>query len=259
MRVISVNLNGIRSAKRKGFFEWVSSQDADIVCVQELKAQEKDMTDDMLSSQGLKGFFSYAEKPGYSGVGVYTKEEPKSITRHTNFDQFDVEGRYIELEFKHLSIISSYFPSGSSGEVRQNFKFRCLEYLEGFLKNKIQSRKNFILTGDLNIAHKEIDLKNDKGNKKNSGFLPEEREWIELMLTSGGWTDAYRKIHPDEESMAYTWWSNRGQAWANNVGWRIDYQLVTKELAGKILKSWVYKDNRFSDHAPLIVDYDFSL
>jgi len=259
MRVITINLNGIRSASRKGFFEWLKLQDADFVCVQELKAQEINMTDEMVKTDNLQGYFSYALKPGYSGVGIYSKKTPLKIIDKVNFKIMDHEGRYIELVFDNLSVISTYLPSGSSGDIRQQIKFECLDFLKPFLEKKLSSNQNVILCGDLNIAHQEIDLKNHKGNKKNSGFLPEERDWISTLISKRHWVDAYREIFPQEEDLAYTWWSNRGQAWANNVGWRIDYQMTSSDLSKKILKAFVFKDERFSDHAPLIIDYDFEL
>ena len=259
MRVITINLNGIRSASRKGFFEWLKLQDADFVCVQELKAQEINMTVEMLQTDNLQGYFSYALKPGYSGVGIYSKKTPLKIIDKVNFKIMDHEGRYIELVFDNLSVISTYLPSGSSGDIRQQIKFECLDFLKPFLEKKLSSNQNVILCGDLNIAHQEIDLKNHKGNKKNSGFLPEERDWISTLISKRHWVDAYREIFPQEEDLAYTWWSNRGQAWANNVGWRIDYQMTSSDLSKKILKAFVFKDERFSDHAPLIIDYDFEL
>ena len=259
MRVITINLNGIRSASRKGFFEWLKLQDADFVCVQELKALEVNMTDEMLRTNNLQGYFSYALKPGYSGVGIYSKKLPLKIIDRVNFQTMDNEGRYIELVFDNLSVISIYLPSGSSGDIRQQIKFECLDFLEPFLEKKISSNQNVILCGDLNIAHHEIDLKNHKGNKKNSGFLPKERDWISTLIYKMHWVDAYRELFPNEEELAYTWWSNRGQAFANNVGWRIDYQMTASNLSKKILQATVYKDERFSDHAPLILDYDFKL
>lgn len=259
MRVITVNLNGIRSALRKGFFEWMRLQDADFICIQELKAQEKDMTEEMLNINGYAGYFSYAEKPGYSGVGIYTKIKPKKIISKLNFDTVDDEGRYIELIYDDVSIISSYFPSGSSGDIRQEIKFDFLKFMTEFLNLKTQKKEKIILCGDLNIAHKEIDLKNHKGNKKNSGFLPEERAWITYLIEEIGWKDTYRNVYPNEEELAYTWWSNRGQAWSNNVGWRIDYQMTSPSFNYKIKDVVVYKEERFSDHSPLIVDYDFNL
>ena len=259
MRVITINLNGIRSASRKGFFEWLKLQDADFVCVQELKAQEINMTDEMVKTDNLQGYFSYALKPGYSGVGIYSKKVPLKIIDKVNFETMDHEGRYIELIFDNLSVISTYLPSGSSGDMRQQIKFECLDFLKPFLEKKISSNQNVILCGDLNIAHQEIDLKNHKGNKKNSGFLPEERDWIGMLINKMHWVDAYRQLFPLEEELAYTWWSNRGQAWSNNVGWRIDYQMTSSDLSKKIHKAFVFKDERFSDHAPLIIDYDFEL
>ena len=170
--------------------------------------------------------------------------------------EFDNEGRYIELEFENLIIISIYLPSGSSGEERQAFKYKVLDKIYKVFEKKLNLGKNIIVCGDFNIAHHERDLKNFKGNKKNSGFLPDEREWLTKLFTKGRWTDIYRILHPEEGEGSYTWWSNRGQAWLKNVGWRIDYQISNYENAIKAKKAYVYKDERFSDHAPLIIEYE---
>lgn len=259
MRIISINLNGIRSADRKGFYGWLKTISADFICLQELKAQEKDMLDYMLNPEGYQGFFSYAQKSGYSGVGIYSKQKPLNVVNDIGLSEFLSEGRYIEIQTKKISIISTYFPSGSSGKERQEFKMLCLEKIKPILKEKLIQNENIILCGDLNIAHQEIDLKNYKGNKNNSGFLPEERSWIDDLFKKIGWYDAYRIIYPEVAGDSYTWWSNRGRAWDNNVGWRIDYQIISENLVDKILEANVYKTQRFSDHAPLIIDYDFEL
>ena len=259
MKIITLNLNGIRSAARKGLYPWLESQNADFVCLQELKAHAKDLADDIRAPKNYLGYFSYAIKKGYSGVGIYSRLKPNKVTTILDIPEIDDEGRYIELVFDNLSVISIYLPSGSSGDIRQQIKFECLDFLEPFLEKKISSNQNVILCGDLNIAHHEIDLKNHKGNKKNSGFLPKERDWISTLIYKMHWVDAYRELFPHEEELAYTWWSNRGQAFANNVGWRIDYQMTASNLSKKILQATVYKDERFSDHAPLILDYDFKL
>ena len=259
MRIISINLNGIRSADRKGFYDWLKKTSADFICLQELKAQEKDMLDYMLNPEGYIGSFSYAQKPGYSGVGIYSKQKPIGVVIDIGISEFLHEGRYIEIKTKNISIISTYFPSGSSSQERQEFKMLCLEKIKPILKEKLAENKNIILCGDLNIAHQEIDLKNYKGNKNNSGFLPEERLWMDDLFKEIGWYDAYRILYPEVAGDSYTWWSNRGRAWDNNVGWRIDYQIISENLADKIIEASVYKAQRFSDHAPLIIDYDFEL
>lgn len=255
MKIISLNLNGIRSATNKGLYAWLKKQDADIICMQEIKAQVSDMTAEMLNPDGYYGYFHYAEKKGYSGVGIYSKIQPDAIIEGLGIADIDSEGRYIEARFGKLSVVSLYLPSGSSGEERQAFKFSVMERFMPQLVALKQSGRDVVICGDWNIAHQEADLKNWKGNKKNSGFLPEERAWLTSLFEQIGWVDVYRKLHPDTTDACYTWWSNRGQAWAKNVGWRIDYQIATPELANKACKTSVYKDERFSDHAPLIIEY----
>jgi exodeoxyribonuclease-3 len=256
LRIISLNLNGIRSATSKGLFPWLEKQNADVICLQELKAQAPDMTREMLQPEGLFGYFHYAEKKGYSGVGIYSKTQPDSIIEGLGMPDIDAEGRYIEARFGNLSVVSLYLPSGSSGEERQAVKFSVMERFYPHLAALKASGREVVVCGDWNIAHKEADLKNWKGNKKNSGFLPEERAWMTQIFDELGWVDVYRSLHPDTTDECYTWWSNRGQAWAKNVGWRIDYQIATPGVAGKAVGTSVYKEERFSDHAPLIVDYD---
>jgi exodeoxyribonuclease-3 len=255
LRIISANLNGIRSAVKKGFLPWVAKQQADFVCMQELKAQSDDLEAAILNPDGLKGYFHHAEKKGYSGCGIYTSHEPDDVLYGYGNAEFDAEGRYVELRLKQLSIISVYMPSGSSSPERQEAKYR---YLESFLPHLIQLKKSgreIVLCGDVNIAHQEIDLKNWKGNLKNSGFLPEERAWLTNLFEQVGYVDVYRQLEPQATEACYTWWSNRGQAYANNVGWRIDYHIATPHIAASAQKTSIYKAERFSDHAPLIVDY----
>ncbi len=255
MKIISLNLNGIRSAANKGFYTWLKKQDADLICMQELKAQVGDMSTEMLNPEGYFGYFHYAEKKGYSGVGIYSKKQPDAVIEGLGIADIDIEGRYIEARFGNLSVVSLYLPSGSSGEERQAFKFSVMERFMPQLKALKASGRDVVICGDWNIAHKEADLKNWKGNKKNSGFLPEERAWMTTLFDEVGWVDVYRKLHPDTTDASYTWWSNRGQAWANNVGWRIDYQIATPALAVRAVASEVYKHERFSDHAPLTIEY----
>jgi len=259
MRVISLNLNGIRSATNKGVYPWLAKQHADLVCLQELKAQAADLSLAMLNPPGLYGYFHYAEKKGYSGVGIYAKKQPDQIIEGLGIGDIDAEGRYIEAIFGDLSLVSLYLPSGSSGEERQAAKFAFMQRFLPRLEALANSGREFILCGDWNIAHREIDLKNWKGNQKNSGFLPAERAWMSDLFDRIGLVDVYRRLYPRHEGEAYTWWSNRGQAWAKNVGWRIDYQIATPGIAAKAKAASVYKAERFSDHAPLIVDYDFNL
>jgi exodeoxyribonuclease-3 len=253
MRIITLNLNGIRSAYNKGMMEWLAKQNTDILCVQELKAQAADMTPDMLAPLGYHGYFHYAEKKGYSGVGIYSKSKPDKVIVGVNIPEFDAEGRYIEAQFDNLSVVSLYLPSGSSGEVRQAVKFKFMEAFMPHMKQLHSSGRDVIVCGDWNIAHTEKDLRNWRGNKKNSGFLPEERAWLTELFNEVGFVDVFRKLHPELE--AYTWWSNRGQAWSKDVGWRIDYQIATPDMAGKAVSTGIYKEQRFSDHAPLMVEY----
>jgi exodeoxyribonuclease-3 len=253
VRIISINLNGIRSATTKGFFDWLTLQDADVICLQELKAQEADMTEQMLMPHGYHGYFHYAQKKGYSGVGIYSRVKPEQVIVGLGIEEFDAEGRYICADFADYSVVSLYLPSGSSGEERQQVKFNFMAAFLPHLQELRASGREVIVCGDWNIAHKEIDLKNWRGNKKNSGFLPEERSWLTQLFDEVGFVDVFRVVHPELE--AYTWWSNRGQAWAKNVGWRIDYQIATPGIAAKALSTGIYKEQRFSDHAPLLVDY----
>ena len=253
MRIISLNLNGIRSAASKGVFEWLAQQDADIICLQELKAQASDMTEQMLNPPDYHGYFHYAEKRGYSGVGIYCRKQPQHIVAGLGITEFDAEGRYIRADFANFSVVSLYLPSGSSGEERQEVKFKFMAAFLPHLRELLASGREVVICGDWNIAHKEIDLKNWRGNKKNSGFLPEERAWLSEIINEAGFVDVFRHVHPELE--AYTWWSNRGQAWANDVGWRIDYQIATPDIALRAHAASIYKEQRFSDHAPLIVDY----
>jgi exodeoxyribonuclease-3 len=227
--------------------------------MQELKAQEPDLDESMMRPGGLLGFFHCAEKKGYSGCGIYTPHQPDEIIYGFGNPEFDAEGRYVEARFKALSVISVYMPSGSSSPERQEAKFR---YLEAFMPHLItlkRSGREIVLCGDVNIAHHEVDLKNWKGNLKNSGFLPEERAWLTRLFGEIGYVDVYRKLEPDTTDACYTWWSQRGQAYAKNIGWRIDYQIATAQIAASAKATSIYKQERFSDHAPLIVDYDWSI
>jgi exodeoxyribonuclease-3 len=256
LRIISLNLNGIRSAWSKNMLPWAISQQADIICLQELKAQLPDLTPEMRAPDGLHAFYHCAEKKGYSGVGIWSREAPDRVIEGFDGGEFDAEGRYIRADFGNLTVISLYLPSGSSSPERQDAKFRFLElFYPQMLALRAEGRE-IVLCGDWNIAHQAIDLKNWKSNQKNSGFLPEERAWLGRLFEEQGWVDVYRRLYPDAGDACYTWWSNRGQAWAKNVGWRIDYQIATPGIAAMAVKAEVYKAERFSDHAPLIIDYD---
>jgi exodeoxyribonuclease-3 len=262
-KLTSLNLNGIRSATSKGLEAWLAQHAPDCICVQEIKAQAPDVSGRFEQIAGLQGHFHFARKKGYSGVGVYTRHEPSDVI--VGFDgggEFDAEGRWVELRFdtpqRRLSIISVYFPSGSSGPERQEAKYRFLDLMYPHLAG-LKAQREFIVCSDVNIAHTEKDLKNWKSNQKNSGFLPEERAWMTRLLNEAGVVDVYRRLQPDTTDACYTWWSNRGQAYAKNVGWRLDYHLATPAIAEHARSVSIYKEEKFSDHAPLTVEYGFRL
>ena len=253
MRVISVNVNGIRAAHRKGFFEWLLDQNADVVCIQETKAQIDQLAPEIFCPEGFHCFYHDAQKKGYSGVALYSKQKPDDVKFGLGWPVADDEGRYVEAHFGNLIVASLYLPSGTSGDERQAHKYDFLDRYLPYLCQLRDSKKEGIFCGDWNIVHKEIDIKNWRGNQKNSGCLPEERAWLDKLFDEEGFVDAFRVINQEAEQ--YTWWSNRGQSWANNVGWRIDYQIVTPGLRSKVKCGEIYKSQRFSDHAPLIIDY----
>lgn len=257
MRIITVNVNGIRAAARKGFFSWMTRQRADVICIQETKAHISQLEDPIFRPRGFHAYFHDAEKKGYSGVAIYSRHKPDRVIEGLGWPDVDAEGRYLEAHFGQLSVISLYMHSGSSSEDRQRLKFGMMDRFMPHLKKIRRKRREYIICGDWNIAHREIDLKNWRGNRKNSGFLPEERAWMDELFDTAGYVDAFRVV--DTRPEQYTWWSNRGQAWDKNVGWRIDYQVVTPGIAKKVTGARIYKDRRFSDHAPLIMDYDLEL
>ncbi|MGB5397138.1 MAG: exodeoxyribonuclease III [Gammaproteobacteria bacterium] len=257
MKIISANTNGIRSAAKKGFFDWLKKVDADVICIQETKAQEHQLGDAVFCPEGYFCQYHDAVKKGYSGVAIYSKVKPKKVIKGLGWHDIDIEGRYIEFQFNNLSIISLYMHSGSSSEERQAVKFDFMDRFLPYLQSLRRKRREFIICGDWNIAHKQIDIKNWRSNQTNSGFLPEERAWLDTLFDEIGFVDSFRLVNQQAEQ--YTWWSNRGQAWANNTGWRIDYQVITPKLAPHVTGAEIYKAERFSDHAPLIIDYDFTL
>ncbi len=257
MKIISYNVNGIRAAMRKGFTDWLQSANPDVICIQETKAQEHQLVDPCFTPKGYHCFYEDAVKKGYSGTAIYSKIEPKKVIRSFGMQEIDDEGRYLEVQLGGINVVSTYLPSGSSGDVRQEAKYR---FLDGFMEHlqKVRRRRSqTILCGDWNIAHKEIDLKNWKGNLKNSGFLPEERAWLDMLFDDIGMVDSFRVVNQEPDQ--YTWWSNRGQAWVKNVGWRIDYHIATPGLKHCATSESIYKDERFSDHAPLTIEYNCSL
>ena len=259
MKMISWNVNGIRACVSKGFLDSMQAMDADIICLQELKAQVADLDEEMRAPAGMHAYYHCAEKKGYSGVGLWCRRKPDAVIEGTGHAEFDAEGRYLRADFGKLSVVSLYLPSGSSSPERQEAKFRFMALFYPHLLDLAKSGRDVVVCGDRNIAHQEKDLKNWKSNAKNSGFLPEERAWVDRLLGEGGWRDVYRGLYPAASEDCYTWWSNRGQAWAKNVGWRLDYQLATPVLAATARAAAVYKAERFSDHAPLTVDYGYAL
>ncbi|HXF47684.1 MAG TPA: exodeoxyribonuclease III [Burkholderiaceae bacterium] len=252
-RIITLNVNGIRSAATKGLFNWVRRAEPDVLCLQEVKANEEDIPEKYRYHDSLKSYFYCAKKKGYAGTALYAKKEPRRLQFGFGVAEFDDEGRYIEAEFPRVTVISVYFPSGSAGPERQASKYRFLDAFYPHLAKLRASGREVIVCGDVNIAHKEIDLKNWRSNQKNSGFLPEERAWLTRVFDELGYVDVFRRLDPRPEQ--YTWWSNRGQAYAKNVGWRIDYQIATPGVAAKAKRAEIYTGKRFSDHAPLIIEY----
>ena len=253
LRIITLNLNGIRSACTKGLLDWLPAQQADFLCVQELKAQDADLRPEMRAPAGMQGWFHAAEKKGYSGVGIYSRHAPDRVVEGLGIPAIDAEGRFLQLDFGKLSVVSLYLPSGSSSAERQQVKFDFMDRFLPHMDQLFQSGQEVVVCGDWNIAHREADLKNWKSNQKNSGFLPEERAWLTRVFDEVGFVDVFRRVNDRPEQ--YTWWSNRGQAWAKNVGWRIDYHVATPGLAGTAHKDAIYKAERFSDHAPLTIEY----
>lgn len=253
MRIITLNANGIRAAARKGFYDWLGRQKADFVCIQETKAQLPQLADRDFFPVGYHCYYHDAEKKGYSGVALYSRHQPERVIYGLGWDEFDREGRWLQADFSDLSVISLYLPSGTSKEERQQFKYRCMDRLQPHLAELSGEDRDYVICGDWNIAHTEIDLKNWKSNRKNSGFLPEERAWLDEVFGPVGMVDTFRRVDPEPER--YTWWSHRGRAWEKNVGWRIDYQVATPALAERAQRAEIYTDERFSDHAPLIIDY----
>ncbi len=257
LKIININVNGIRSAIKKNFFDWVVKQQADLICLQEIRASIVQLTDPKFSLEGYHTYFCCAEQSGYSGVAIYSKHVPKNVIKGLGWPIADNEGRYLQLDFENLKIANIYIPSGTSGDLRQNIKYDFLDRYKKILSKQLTESMPYVICGDFNIAHHNIDIKNWRTNQKNSGFLPEERAWLDVVFDQIGFVDAYRFKNPDK--VEYTWWSNRANAWNNNVGWRIDYQIISPQLKNKIISTEVYRQEKFSDHAPLIIKYDMSI
>ena len=254
-RIITCNLNGIRAAARKGFFRWVHEQEPDIVCLQETKAQEHQLPPEALDRPEFSTAFVDAQKKGYSGVAIYARRKPDRIVRGLGIEEYDVEGRFVRMDFgDDFSIASLYVPSGTSGPARQAVKEA---FLDRFIAQLVQMKnegRRFVICGDYNIAHREIDVFDPKSCSRTTGFLPQERAWFDDVTEREGWVDAFRVINT--EPRQYSWWSNFPAAWDRNLGWRIDYQLVTPDLAPSVRAASIYKGERFSDHAPVTIDYE---
>lgn len=257
VKVITLNLNGIRAARKKGLLQWIYRQKADVICFQETKAQVHQLDEELLKPRGYYAYFNDAVKKGYSGVAIYARVQPDKLHTKLGWETADNEGRFLQADFGKLSVVSLYMPSGSSSAERQRHKFDFMDRYMPRLKKIRKQRRQYIICGDWNIAHKQIDLKNWRSNQKNSGFLPEERAWLDELFDSVGLVDAFRVVN--QQADQYTWWSNRGQAWTKNVGWRIDYQVVSPALKDRVRRADIYKNERFSDHAPLIIEYDINL
>jgi exodeoxyribonuclease-3 len=255
--IVSCNTNGIRAAAKKGFFDWLNQQQPDVVCIQETKAQEAQLSDPVFTPAGYHCFYNDAVKKGYSGTALFSKAKPQRVITRLGWDPLDSEGRYTQADFKGLSVISLYMPSGTSSEAALEKKLRFMDDFMVHLKTLKSARREVILCADWNICHKEIDLKNWRANRKNSGFLPQERAWLDVLYDEVGYVDSFRLVNKEPDQ--YTWWSNRGQAWAKNVGWRLDYQVITPNLVSKVKAAAIYKDERFSDHAPQIMEYDLEI
>ncbi len=254
MRIISFNANGLRSAASKGFFGWFAKQDADVLCIQETKAQEHQLEDALFRPLGYKAWFRDAStRKGYSGVAIYARQAPDEVRTALGWPEFDEEGRYIEARFGNLSVVSLYLPSGSSKPERQLFKFKAMDWIEPIFSQWRVSGRDYVICGDWNIAHTPKDIRNARSNENNSGYLPEERAWLSKLFQEHGWVDSYRHLHP--EGQDYTWWSQRGAARAKNVGWRIDYQVVSPGLRDRLKACAIAPEPRFSDHAPFAVDF----
>ena len=251
MRIFSWNVNGLRAVVKKGFFDWLESEGPDVVCLQEIKARTEDLDEKILNPKGYHAFWNPAERKGYSGVAIFTKKKPVAVHLGLGIERFDCEGRVLRIEFKDFDLFSVYFPNGTSGEERLQYK---MEFYDAFLDHCEDLRgqgRELVITGDVNTAHKPIDLKNPKANQKNSGFLPKERAWVDKFIEHG-YVDSFRAFNEDPDQ--YTWWSYRFNVRAKNVGWRIDYFFVTEGLMKKVKDSFITPEVMGSDHCPIGLD-----
>lgn len=255
-RIITFNANGIRAAARKGFFAWMAAQQPDIVCMQETKAQEHQLPPEALDLPEFTSAFVDAQKKGYSGVAIFARRAPDRIVRGLGIAEYDAEGRFVRMDFGDLSIVSVYVPSGTSGPERQAVKEAFLDRFIAILAQLKNEGRRFVVCGDYNIAHRDIDVFDPKSCARTTGFLPQERAWFDDVIDRVGWVDAFRTVNAEPKQ--FSWWSNWRGAYERNLGWRIDYQLITPNLAAAVRRASIYRDERFSDHAPVTIDYDFS-
>lgn len=255
MKIITYNVNGIRAAMRKDWIGWLKATDADVVCLQEIKASPDQLIDLLLiEALGYEHYWFPAEKKGYSGTAILTKIKPKNVVYGCGIEDYDREGRLIRADFDQLSVISAYFPSGSSGDLRQDFKYKFLDDFQIYANKLLTEYPKLVFSGDYNICHKAIDIHNPKANANSSGFLPEERAWMDGFIESG-YIDTFRHFHPEPHQ--YTWWSYRANARAKNLGWRIDYNMASKSLEKHIKNAAILPDAIHSDHCPVLLDLAF--
>ena len=255
MRIISYNVNGIRAAIKKGFYDWLKTNPADIICLQETKATEADVDIKELEALGFEHHWFSANKKGYSGVAIFSKIKPTAVKKGNGFEMSDFEGRVIEIQFGDIKLINAYFPSGTSGDERQTYKYQWLDEMYAYVEEVKKKNPKIILCGDFNIAHEAIDIHDPKGNKNTTGFLPEEREWMTKFLATG-WVDTFRVFH--QEAHRYSWWSQRfPSVRLNNKGWRIDYITVTESLRNDLMNAEIYPDIKHSDHCPIYVELKY--
>lgn len=254
MRVMTFNANGIRSAARKGFFTWAASASADVICLQETRAQEHQLPGEALALPNMHAVYVDAARPGYSGVAIYTRRKPVSVQRGLGWPDMDAEGRFVSAELGDVTVASVYVPSGTSGPARQAIKMNFLERFLIMLAGLRKSGRSFIICGDYNIAHRAIDTFDPVRNAKITGFFPEERAWMDALIEQVGWVDAFRVVNGEPKQ--YTWWPNWPKAYPNNLGWRIDYEMITPDLRDRVRAASIYTGERFSDHAPLTIDYE---
>jgi len=251
MKIVSYNVNGIRAAMNKGFVEWLALTNPDVIGLQEVKALESQIDSSIFKNLGYEIYWNPAVKKGYSGVAILSKKSPKSIKHGIGLDKYDDEGRLLELEFDNFSFLSAYFPSGTTGDIRQSFKYEFLDDIYGYIQDLKKIKPNIILSGDYNICHKPIDIHNPISNKNSSGFLPEERSWMD-KFTKSGFIDTFRHFNPGPNN--YTWWSYRANARTKNLGWRIDYHMATSEMENRIKSSVILADAKHSDHCPILLE-----